>query len=94
MHQSIDAGDAVSKRYLTVDAEGISFCESSVSNEVRRFPYRQIQSILLAPNGLLCIQAGTQVFKIPTQATDVAHQLLIARLVNQVRKTMDTAPVP
>ncbi len=86
MALKISASDFLTRRSLSLDAEGIVFRASAFPvDKKRRIRFGDIDCILLSRTGVLSVQMGREVFSIPTKHGDGRHQELINALVREVR---------
>jgi hypothetical protein len=65
--------------------EGIKFRQTSAFSSVRKFDYRQVDAIVMAPDDTLSFQVGREVFSIPTNPGDKKHEHAIQLLLDRVR---------
>ena len=84
----ISASSLFTKYYLKVDPRGtLVYCETSLFGGVRRFTFSQIDTVLMAGNGVLSFQVGKEVFSIPTKPSNKKHHATIEALLNGVRQS-------
>jgi hypothetical protein len=86
MQHKISANEALLKRYLVVDEQGVEYCETAFIGGKRRFRFGEIDCVLLSPKGLLSLQVGAEIFSVPTRRADKGHQGLIEALVGALKQ--------
>lgn len=74
--------------YLKVESDGVTFCETAIGRNTRRFRYRDIVCVLMSPAHTLSFQVGQEVFSIPTQPEDPGHQKVVAALLSEARRSL------
>lgn len=75
----------VSRRWISLDSEGVEYGESAVGSTKRRFKFHEIDAVLLSAMGLFAFQVGSEVFSVETKKQDKKHQELMDNLVKAVR---------
>lgn len=81
-------------RTLEVHAEGVRFTEASGFSSHREFRFDEILCVLLSPENLLSFQAGSEVFSVPTDPANAAHQAALEALLAGVNASAPTLPPP
>ena len=84
MKYIIRANSLVTKRYLTVDAAGVTFYESSFVGGKHRFSFRDVENVLMSSDNVLSFQVGKEVFSLPIKSTKTKHQATINALIQGV----------
>ncbi len=87
MALAILANDLLTKRYLEVNSDGVIYYEGAVTGSKRSFRFGQIESILMSPENRLSFQVGEEVFSIPVQPGIQNHDLVVATLVQEVKRS-------
>jgi hypothetical protein len=88
MALKISASDLVTNRQLLVDDTGVEYRETAAFGGGKRFPFSQIDCVLLSPKGVLSIQVGSEVYGIPTKTDNTKHKELIDTLVKALKATL------
>ena len=86
MALKISNNTLLSKHYLAVDSGGVQFYENAAFGGLKRFPFSQIECVLMSPEYVLSFQVGEKVFSIPTKPDDAKHQEVINALLQEVRR--------
>ena len=86
MALKIKAGDLLEKRYLEIQSDGVTFCQTAFTGGKRYFRFHEIGCILMSADRKLSFQVGKEVFSIATKAGDAKHQEVIAAFVHQVKQ--------
>lgn len=87
MKLRITANTLVTKHYLEVDEQGVTFCETSAFGGTRHINFADIDAVLKGADSGLSLQMGREIVKIPIVETNASHRAAIARLVSEVRRT-------
>lgn len=86
MSLKISNNSLLSKHYLAVDSGGVEFCEATAFGGLKRFPFSQVECVLMSPDHVLSFQVGKEVLSIPTNPDDAKHQEVINALLQEVRR--------
>ena len=85
MKLRINANETMKRRFLEVDGNGVTYCETLGFGGERKFGFHEIDLILLSEAHMLSFQVGREIFSIPTKRSDGMHQALIASLISGVQ---------
>ena len=88
MALKISASDLVTQRHLLLDDTGVEYKETAAFGGGKRFPFSQIDCVLLSPKGVLSIQVGSEVYSLPTKTDNQKHQEVIDTLVKALKATL------
>lgn len=88
MALKISNSSLFSKHYLSVDSGGVRFYENAAFGGLKRFPFSQIECVLISSNHTLSFQVGKNVFSIPTKPDNAKHQEVINALLQEVRRSV------
>ena len=81
----ITTGGLVEKKYLEVNNHGVTFYESSLIGNRRKFPFGAIECVLLSPTGILSFQSGNEVFWLKANVKNSKHVEVIKAMVSHVQ---------
>ena len=87
MSLKINASSWFTKHYLLVDSGGVKFYEGTGFSGTRRFPFSQIECVLMSPDHKLSFQVGNEVFIIATKPGSAKHQAVINALLQEARRS-------
>ncbi|MBN1918372.1 MAG: hypothetical protein JW889_10705 [Verrucomicrobia bacterium] len=86
MALKISANSAFTHRYLKLRSWGVTFRETAAFGGVHKFPFSQIEYILMSPKAVLSFQVGQEVFSIPTKPKKKKHIETIEALLREVSR--------
>lgn len=92
MKLRITANTLVTKHFLEVDDQGVTYCETAAFGGTRRIQFKDITAIVKGADSGLSIQIGREIVKIPIKEAYAPHRAVIARLVSEVRRTARKSP--
>jgi hypothetical protein len=82
----IKANSAFVARYLDVEKNGVTFCETAAMGGQRVFRFDQIECVLMSPENVLSFQVGREVFSLPVKPNYLVHEQAIAALLQGVQR--------
>ena len=87
MALTIWANTLTMRRYLQVRETEVVFLERAIGGGGRRFPFAQVDCLLLSRQNLLSFQVGREVFSLPTSPQNAEHQGAIQAFLMGVRRS-------
>jgi hypothetical protein len=87
MKHIIRASTLTTKRYLQVDASGVTFYESSFVGGKHRFHFRDILYVLMSADSILSLQVGREVFSLQVKPSKAKHQATISALLQGIAQS-------
>jgi len=88
----IKANTFATKRHVEVIAGMVIYYEAAFIGGKKKFPFGQVEHVLLSPAGVLSFQVGSEVFSIPTRSDNEVHRMAISALVQGVRNAHASTP--
>jgi hypothetical protein len=84
MGLKINGNTFATRRYLSVDGNGVEFCETATLGGCRRFGFHEVDLVLLSSSEELSLQVGQEIFRIQVKMSKPKHKKVVETLIREL----------